>query len=345
MRKLPVFDHPSKATRVGHFFKALAGDERSQSWCTKNGIGLQKAGAEFPDQVGGFLTPTDFDAAILRVLEQVGAFRQGAELRPTTSDSQVRPRRTGGVTASFVSEGQVIPESSFLLDAIETSQKKIAILARASSELFEDSAPDLGEFLTREIAYAFAAAEDDCGFNGDGTSTYRGISGLGAKLAGLKSAITAAAGHNTYATVDSTDLANLVAGVIGAAIPGAAWYCSITAYGQTFARLASVSGGLVATKRADGTIDASYLGLPVVFSAKLPDVQSTLAGKPMIYFGDLSMSSLIVERRATIVSISRQRALENDQFLIRGTRRGDIVNHDVGDAATRGPVAVLLGGA
>jgi HK97 family phage major capsid protein len=136
-----------------------------------------------------------------------------------------------------------------------------------------------------------------------------------------------------------------MAGVIGAAIPGAAWYCSITAYGQTFARLAAAGGGLVATKRPDGSIDANYLGFPVVFSAKLPDVQTTLAGKPMLYFGNLAMSSLIVERRATIVAISRQRALENDQFLIRGTRRGDIVNHSVGDAATRGPAAVMLGGA
>jgi HK97 family phage major capsid protein len=221
--------------------------------------------------------------------------------------------------------------------------KKIAILARTSSELWDDSAADLGEFLTREIAYAFAAVEDDCGFNGDGTSTFRGISGLSTRLAGMKSSVAAASGHSTFLTVDSVDIANLMGGVLGAAVPGAAWYISATGYAQTFCRLAGVSGGLVATKRADGSIDASYLGFPVRFSSKLPLISSTLAGLPMLFFGDLSMSSLIVERRQTIVAISRQRALDADQILIRGTRRSDIVNHSTGSAAAVGPVAVLLG--
>jgi HK97 family phage major capsid protein len=145
MRKIRVFDDVKRAENVGHFFRALAGDSVSRAWCVARSIGLQKAGAEFPDAAGGFLTPEDFDAAIIRVLETVGAFRQGAEVRPTTSDAQIKPQRTGGLTANFVAEGAVIPESSFQLDAVETSQKKIAILARASSELFEDSASDLGD--------------------------------------------------------------------------------------------------------------------------------------------------------------------------------------------------------
>ena len=69
---------------------------------------------------------------------------------------------------------------------METAQHKLAILARASSELFEDSAPDLGEFLTSEIGYAFATKEDDCGFNGDGTSTYGGMTGLQRKTDGVE---------------------------------------------------------------------------------------------------------------------------------------------------------------
>jgi HK97 family phage major capsid protein len=278
-------------------------------------------------------------------LEVVGAFRQGAEVRPTTSDAAIRPRRVGGLTANYVSEGQTIPESSFQLDAVEASMKKIAILARASAELFDDSASDLGKFLTMEIGYAFASAEDDAGFNADGTSTYRGISGLGARLSGMKSAVTAASAHNTYLSLDSTDLANLMAQVMGSAISGSAWYCSATAYGQLFCRLTATAGGLFVTDDGLAGIQANYLGFPIRFSAKLPDIGTTLAGKPMLYFGDLSMSSLIVERRATIVSLSKQRALENDQILVRATRRSDLINHTVGDAATRGPVAVLLGGA
>jgi HK97 family phage major capsid protein len=290
MRKLKVFNDRKQATVVGHFFKALTGDERSRAWCVKNSVGLQKAGAEFPDAAGGFLIPEVMDAAIIRVLETVGAFRQGAELRPTSSDAAIRPRRVGGLTANWVSEGQVIPESSFQLDAVEASMKKIAILARASSELFDDSASDLGEFLTREIGYAFASTEDDCGFNADGSSTYRGMSGLGLRLAGTKSAIAAASSHNTFLTLDAIDIANLISGVLGAAIPGSAWYISALGFAQTICRISAVSGGLVARQTDDGTVEATFMGFPVIFSARLPNVSTTLAGLPMLYFGNLAMS-------------------------------------------------------
>src|SRR6202049_3409177 len=157
MRKVRAYTDLKQAAVAGHFFKALSGDERSRRWCVDRAIGLQKASSEFPDGAGGFLVPEGVDAAIIRVLETVGAFRQGAEYRPTTSDAAIRPRRVGGLQATYVSEGQVIPESSFQLDAVEVAMKKIAILARASAELFEDSASDLGGFFSREKGGAFAS--------------------------------------------------------------------------------------------------------------------------------------------------------------------------------------------
>ena len=336
-------DAEQKAERCGHWFKALTGNMRSKEWCIEKGIGLTKATGESTNSGGGFLAPEDFDAAIISVRETVGAFRQGAEIRPARSDGQVRPRRIGGLTANFVSEGAAIPESSFELDAVESVQKKLAILVRSSSELFEDSAPDLGEFLTSEIGYAFAATEDDCGFNGNGTSAYSGINGLSSKLVGLQSAVAAASGHNTFLTLDQTDIANLMAGVLATAIPGACWYTSATGFAQTMCRLAATAGGLVAHERPDGTISAHYLGFPVKFSAKLPNVQTSLASEAMLFFGDLGMSSLIVERqRQAVIAFSRDRYLDRDQILIRAVQRCDIINH-LGASTTLAPVAMLVG--
>ena len=333
-----------KAERVGYWLKALDGQDAALAWCLENGISLTKATSENTNVAGGFLAPQDFDAAIISVRETVGAFRQGAEIRPTRSDGQIRPRRTGGATANFVAEAAAIPESSVQFDAVESAQKKMAILIRASDELFEDSEPDLGEFLTSEIGYALAAKEDDCGFNATGTSAFAGISGLATKPVGLKSSVAAATGHNTFLAIDTTDIANLMAGVLAATIPGAAWYTSATGYAQIFCRLAAVSGGLVATQRPDGTISANYLGFPVRFSGKLPDVSTSLTGSAMLFFGNLAMSSLIVERQQqTIIAISHDRALDADQVLIRGIQRCDIINHFVGDATTRGPVSMLVG--
>ncbi|MGY4605762.1 HK97 family phage major capsid protein [Bradyrhizobium sp. USDA 4474] len=337
-------DAEQRAERVGHWFKAVLGVSKSRDWCVEKGIGFTRATNETVNSMGGFLAPVDFDAAIIAVRETVGAFRRGADKRPSASDGQVRPRRIGGLTASFVAEGATIPESSFQLDAVESALKKLAILGRASSELFEDSAADLGEFITSEVGYAFAAKEDDCGFNGDGTSAFAGISGLSTKLVGMKSSIAAAAGHNTFATIDGTDLTNMVAGVLATAIPGAAWYTSATGYAQGLCRLATSGGGYMETRIIDGKLTPCYLGFPVVFSSKLPDVTTSLTGKAMLFFGDLSQSSVLVERQQqTILSISRDRALDTDQVLVRGTQRCDVINHSVGDANTRGSVAMLVG--
>src|ERR1035437_5906710 len=240
-----------KAERVGYWLKALNGQDAALAWCLENGIALTKAASENTNVAGGFLAPQDFDAAIISVRETVGAARQGAEIRPTSSDGQVRPRRIGGLTANFVSEGAAIPESSFQLDAVSTAQKKLAILGRGSAELFEDSAPVLGEFITSEVGYAFAASEDDATFNGDGTSTFFGISGLGMKLVGQKSSVAAATGHNTFPTLDTNDITNLMAGILATALSGACWYVSSGAYAKTLCRLAAVSGGLGATQRSE----------------------------------------------------------------------------------------------
>ena len=333
-----------RAERVGNWFKAVLGQPEARAWCVNNNIGLTKATAESVGSIGGFLAPQDFDAAIIAVRETVGAFRQGAEVRPTGTDNKVIPRRFSGLTCNFVTEGAAIPESSFQLDAVQTSQKKLAILARASSELFDDSAADLGEYLTTEIGYAFASQEDDCGFNGDSTSAYAGIGGVATRMVGFKSAIAAASTHNTFLTLDTTDIANLMGGVLAAAIPGAAWYVSALGYAQTICRLAAISGGLTAVARPDGRIDATYLGFPVRFSGKLPNTLSSQAGKAMLFFGDLRMSSVLVERsQQTVMAVSRDRSLDTDQVLIRGVQRLDIVNHSIGDASTLAPVAMLVG--
>ena len=338
-------DAEQRAEKFGHFLKSLVGDERSRAWCLDHDVGLIKATNEGGNVVGGFLAPQDFDAAVIAIRETMGAFRQGADVRPTGSGNQVRPRRIGGATANFVQEGTAIPESSIQFDAVETTQKKLAVLCRSSAELFEDSAADLGEFIASEVGYAFATTEDDCGFNGTGVSAYAGISGLATKLVGLKSAVAAASGHSTFQLIDTTDITNLMAGVLATAMPGAAWYVSPVGYAQTICRLASVSGGLVAAMLPDGTIKASYLGFPVRFSGKLQNVSTSLTGKAMLFFGNLAMSSVLVERQQqTVLAISRDRAFDADQILVRGVQRCDIVNHAVGDSATCGPVAMLVGG-
>ncbi|HZC97830.1 MAG TPA: phage major capsid protein, partial [Bradyrhizobium sp.] len=260
-------------------------------------------------------------------------------------DEQLRPRLTGGVTASWVAEGQSMPESSVSGGLVDSVATKLGILVRFGSELYEDSAPDLAEFLAQEFGYAISGAIDNAGFNGDGTSQYGGAFGLFPRLVGKKSNVAAAATHKSFLAVDATDIAELMGGVLASALPGAAWYCTNSAYGQTFCRLSVSTGGLVATNNADDTISASYLGYPIIFSGKLVDGDpaADLSTKPMLAFGDLSQAAMLTTRRPLSISLSLQHALDTDQVLVRGVTRQSIVVHSVGDAATRGPMAALIG--
>ena len=54
---------------------------------------------------------------------------------------------------------------------------------------------------------------------------------------------------------------------------------------------------MVSNLLPDGSIAASYLGFPIKFSGKLPDASTTLAGKPMLFFGDLRKAAMLVERQ------------------------------------------------
>jgi hypothetical protein len=64
----------------------------------------------------------------------------------------------------------------------------------------------------------------------------------------------------------------------------------------------------------------------------------------MLFFGDLRKSSMLVERQNQMtIAISRERLLDSDQLYIRGVTRQDIVHHSIGDSATRGPIAALIG--
>jgi HK97 family phage major capsid protein len=261
-----------------------------------------------------------------------------------SSDTLDWPRRTGGLTAYFTAENTAVTESTTAWDNVNLVAKKLAVLTRMSTELSEDAVVSVADILTSEIAYAFASKEDDCGFNGDGTGTYGGIRGLtvlaidGSHNAGK---YTAASGHNTFATLDNTDLTGLIGTLPQYALPGAKFYVSQLGFAQTFERLIATAGGN-SISTLDGSIQYRYLGFPIVISQKLPAIATTLTTKAMLFFGDLSLAAAMGERRVVSIKRSDERYFDQDQIGLLGTERVDINVHDMGDNTTAGPLVSLV---
>ncbi len=325
----------TQAERIGTWLKALGGNDRARALCTARGIELKAAGESLPGS-GGWLVPEDFDSALLAVVEQYSACRKGTDVRTITRDAVTRPRRTGGVTATWLTENTVIPESNMTIDGVSLSMKKLAVLIRSSSDLFYDAASDLGSWFTFETGFAVAKSEDDLFFNGDGSSAYVGTVGLTAKLTGTAQAVNCASTHDTYAEVTGDDVSNCMAQVLGSAITNAAFYMHPLVYGQVICRLSAATGGLVTRLLPDGTLQANYLGFPIYLSGSCNSTAGD--GKVVLYFGDAAMASMLVQRHnSTVIATSFDRSMDVDQVLLRAVRREAIVIHSIT------PMAMLLG--
>ena len=350
--KLAAFrgkDAERNAYKAGQFILAtMFKREEAKSWCVENGMAINlKAQAEGANSAGGFLVPTEFENTIIDLREDYGVFRGSVGVTPMGSDSMSIPRRAGGVTAYFVAENAQLTESQKGWGQIALAAKKLGALVRMSTELSDDAVINIADDLAQEIAYAFAVKEDDCGWNGDGTSTYGGILGVKKSFeAGLDSfvgAVNAASGVDTFAEVTATDLANVMGVCPKYAIRDAKWYVSQPGWAVVFQRLLQASGGTTMTEAANGFKQLQYMGYPIMIDQTLPTTVSTINNTPMLYFGDLRKAVTMGERRGIRIKTSDDRYFEYDQIGIQGTERFDINVHDIGSASAAGPLVALMG--
>jgi HK97 family phage major capsid protein len=352
--RLKAFKGPDAerhAYRAGMWARAVIfNDYRAQEWCVGNGVfdsQVRNALGGNSNASGGYLVPEEFSQAIIDLREQYGVYRRECRVVQMGSDTMTVPRRVGGVSVTFVGENPTsgITESTPSWNQVRLTAKKLAGLVKLSTEIDEDAVVDLAEMLADEFAYEFALKEDQCGFNGDGTSTFGGMTGLTKILtaaSSLAGAVDAASGHDTFEEIDAVDLARAMAKLPEYARLNAKWFCSAVAADLVFGRLLAGAGGNT-IQTIQGGYQRVYLGYPVVVSQVLPTSTGDLSDLPMILFGDLMKSSTMGSRRGVNVFPSEHRHMELDQIAIRATQRFDIVNHDVGDTSTPGPIVALVG--
>jgi HK97 family phage major capsid protein len=137
-----------------------------------------KAHTEGVNSAGGFLVPDEFETELISLREQFGVFRREARVRPMQSDTLRVPRRSATLSANFVGEATAGTESTQTFEQVLLVAKKAMVLTTVSNELNEDAFVNLADDVAGEIAYAFAKKEDECGFTGDGSSTFGGIQGV-----------------------------------------------------------------------------------------------------------------------------------------------------------------------
>lgn len=336
------------AYRFGIFVFAARGHKKAQQWCAENGYVFNAtAQQEGVNWNGGYLVPEQFDNMMIDLKEQYGVFRQYAEVVPMSSETYSRPRRKTGLTAYFVNEGNSITESNMTWDRVNLVAKDLYVMARMSNQLSDDAVISVGDALAGEMAYAFASKEDNCGFNGDGTSTYGGIVGLKTKVTASTSGIVSGA-SGTAAAWSGITLANFnsMVGLLPqyADTGNTAWYCHKSFYGSVIQRVEYAAGGN-AVRDLSGGSPQTFLGYPVRVSQVLPSAQGT--AEVVCFLGDLRQAAMFGDRRGTSIAfsdsavINSESMFENNETAVRAWERFDIGVHSP-DTTAAGSVIGLL---
>jgi HK97 family phage major capsid protein len=332
-----------RAYRFAKWFTgAVLGVESAKQYCKDNGIQI-KAHSEGTNYQGGYLVPDEFSNDIIDLREQYGVARRVSRVVPMGSDTLSIPRRAGGLTAYFVGEATAITESTKSWDQVNLVARKLGVLSLWSSELNEDAMVNIGDDLAGEIAYAFSNKEDDCFFNGDGTSTYGTINGVRNRLLDVFTSsggtgLIVGAG-NAYSELTLANFHSVIGALPLYARGGAQWVVSATFYDTVMHSLQTAAGGNTVADIANGG-QQRFLGYPVTLSQVMPS--TTANSQVAALLGNFRLGSTFGDRRMLTLALSSDYKFAEDQLAIRGTERFDINIHDVGATGVAGPIVGLI---
>ena len=331
------------AYKSGLFILATQGNGWATQKLSKFGVQLANYQSEGSNVHGGYLVFPEFERTIIDLKETYGVARQYANVVPMGSDMQTIPRRVGGLTVYFPGENEEIDNSDAEWDQVNLTAIKMAIMARYSTEVSEDAIISMADKLAGEMAYAYAEKEDEMLFNGDGTSTYGGVTGILNK-------INDGSHDGSVQTLQGTDVAfaDIVIGdmeeVVGMlpqyAENDAAWYMSKAAFAASFMRLMDAAGGNTGDMLAGGKM-LQFLGYPVRITQVLNSTLTDQTTTDILCFGNLAMTAMIGDRRGVTVKSSEHRYIEYDQIAIQSTQRVAINVHELGTSTVAGPMIVV----
>ena len=141
------------------------------------------------DTEGGFTVPDEFEKKLVEALEENNIFRGMATVIRTSSGTRKIPIAEDTGEASWIDEGEEIPESDTTFGQTMLSAYKLGTMIKISNELLNDSAFDLATYIARRFGVRMGNAEERAFITGDGVGKPLGLL---AETGGAKVGVTAA---------------------------------------------------------------------------------------------------------------------------------------------------------
>ena len=130
--------------------------------------------SESVDADGGYLVPEEFENQIVRGIDETNIIRSIAKVITTAHDRKI-PVAVGHSVATWTEENAAFTESNPSFGQKQIDAFKLTDLIRVSTELLQDSAFNVEDYIIREFSYAFGVAEEQAFCVGMGTNQPTGI--------------------------------------------------------------------------------------------------------------------------------------------------------------------------
>lgn len=322
-------------------------DERAEQKIKHLGWSIWSAHTEGDPTKGGYTVPDPLASAIINYRELSGISRQISRVLPMTADTLDIPKKTGSTTVYYPGEASAITESEQTFGRVQLTAKKRAVLSKISQELSDDAIINIIDDLAMEIGSDLAIQEDNELVNGDGTSTYGGVTGLLSAIgsAGVQDADT---GEDTWDELDIQDFTAMMSKLPAKhRAAGPVFLCAPSFYDSVIMKLMATAGVNTIQQFEQGGAGAGrgvgpggrFLGYPVYFTDQMPT--ATAASTVSCLFGAFQRAVMIGDRLGVRIALSPDFAFNEDVITVRATTRYDIVVHEPGTASAAGAYVAL----
>ena len=130
--------------------------------------------SEGTDSEGGYLCPTEFERQIVDALKEENVMRKLCKIITTDNERKI-PVAASHSTAAWTAENADYTESDPSFNQKTIDAYKLTDLVKVSIELLQDSMFDLEDYIGREFAFAFGAAEEEAFCVGTGSGQPTGL--------------------------------------------------------------------------------------------------------------------------------------------------------------------------
>ncbi len=247
---------------------------------------------------GGYLVPTEVEAAIGRLLSKASPMRAIADVRQVSATLYKKPFNTNGTSAGWIGEAAGRPQTgSATLSELQFPTMELYAMPAATQALLDDSIVNIDEWIAREVETVFAEQETDAFLNGDGITRPKGILSYTKVAQGSWSwgntGYIASGVAGGFAASNPTDkIVDLIYATKAGYRQNAKFLVSRATQAQV-RKFKDAQGNYLWQPAATADGNAMLLNFPVVESEYMPDIATDAFA---MGFGDFKRGYLIVDR-------------------------------------------------